>query len=369
MSKCDVDDLVKEWVTDRYTKGAEERQAALCCPVTYQGTDLSFLPDEIVEKDYGCGDPLRYVREGDTVLDLGSGSGKACYLAAKKVGPSGSVIGVDMNDSMLALARKYQNEMADYLGGHRVDFRKGHIEDLQTDVTALHAYLAEYPVCDAASFDALQRFQYEQRLTSPLVVSDTVDLVVSNCVLNLVSESARQNLMEEIYRILKPGGRVAISDIVVDRHVPDSMKQDPELWSGCLSGAFQEQALLDAFSSVGFEAVAYDQWSEQPWQVIEGYSFRSVTLNAIKPSSSQGVSEGASEAGMVTVMYRGPYQCVTTDLGETFIRGERVDVLRSRAQSLVGCGDEVLGYGAHFVLIDDAATCSSNRKPAKGCCG
>ena len=100
-------------VLERYSEGAESRQAELCCPVDYDRTLLKLLPEEIIEKDYGCGDPSRYVQEGDIVLDLGSGSGKICYMAAQLVGEQGKVIGVDMNDDMLALARKYQSEMAD----------------------------------------------------------------------------------------------------------------------------------------------------------------------------------------------------------------------------------------------------------------
>ena len=106
-------------VLERYSEGAQERQEALCCPVDYDTSLLALLPEEVIEKDYGCGDPSRYVREGDIVLDLGSGSGKICYMAAQLLGEKGRVIGVDMNDDMLALARKYQAEMAGKLGGDR----------------------------------------------------------------------------------------------------------------------------------------------------------------------------------------------------------------------------------------------------------
>ena len=103
-------------VLERYSEGAGQRQEELCCPVDYDTGLLELLPGEIIEKDYGCGDPSRYVQSGDVVLDLGSGSGKICYMAAQLVGDDGSVIGVDMNEDMLALARKYQAEMAEKLG-------------------------------------------------------------------------------------------------------------------------------------------------------------------------------------------------------------------------------------------------------------
>ena len=113
---------VKSSVLERYSEGAKEQQADLCCPVDYNTDLLKILPTEILERDYGCGDPSRYVREGDTVLDLGSGGGKICYIAAQLVGNSGHVIGLDMNNDMLSLAKKYQADMANKIGGDRVSF-------------------------------------------------------------------------------------------------------------------------------------------------------------------------------------------------------------------------------------------------------
>ena len=124
---------VKASVLDRYSEGAKERQDALCCPVDYDAGLLKMLPQEIIDKDYGCGDPSRYAVVGDCVLDLGSGGGKICYMAAQVVGENGRVIGVDMNDDMLALARSYREEMANKLGNSRVEFKKGHIQDLALD--------------------------------------------------------------------------------------------------------------------------------------------------------------------------------------------------------------------------------------------
>ena len=143
-------------VLERYSEGAQERQEALCCPVDYDTSLLALLPEEVIEKDYGCGDPSRYVREGDIVLDLGSGSGKICYMAAQLLGEKGRVIGVDINDDMLALARKYQAEMAGKLGGDRVRFVKGQIQDLALDVEALESWLSANPVTTAADLTALE---------------------------------------------------------------------------------------------------------------------------------------------------------------------------------------------------------------------
>ena len=327
-------------VSERYAAGAQQREEALCCPVDYDPRLLKILPTEIIERDYGCGDPSRYVREGDTVLDLGSGGGKICYMAAQLVGETGQVIGVDMTDEMLELARKFQPEMAAKIGSDRVDFRKGYIQDLALNVDAMNDYLAANPVTDNGSLQALDAWKKQQRKESPLVASASVDLVISNCVLNLVAETDRKQMIDEIFRVLKPGGRVAISDIVCDEVVPQHLKDDETLWSGCISGAFQERGFMDAFLAAGFVAVAYDKWDEQPWQEVEGIEFRSVTLVAVKPERS-----GLVDAGHA-VLYKGPYAQVHDDLGNYYPRGERIAVSK-RTFELIASGP----YQADFIAI------------------
>mgnify|MGYP000371510486 CR=1 FL=1 len=307
-------------VLERYSAGAKAREEALCCPVDYDTELLKILPQEIIERDYGCGDPSRYVREGDTVLDLGSGGGKICYMAAQLAGPEGRILGVDMNDDMLALARKYQKEMANKLGGDRVAFHKGQIQDLALSLDAVEAHLEQYPVKTASDLLAFKAWQEHERQARPMIADNSVDLVVSNCVLNLVGEADRAQLISEIQRVLKPGGRVAISDIVADEHVPQHLKDDPKLWSGCISGAFQEHDFLRAFADNGFRAVGYDKWDPNPWQVVEGIEFRSVTLTAVKADPSECIDRGHA------VMYRGPFSSVWDDEGHEFRRGERMAV-------------------------------------------
>ncbi|MEE8320957.1 MAG: methyltransferase domain-containing protein, partial [Gammaproteobacteria bacterium] len=192
---------VESAVLERYSQGADERQEALCCPVDYDKDLLKILPQEILEKDYGCGDPSRFVRTGDIVLDLGCGGGKICYMAAQLVGPGGKVIGVDMNDDMLSLARKHQPEMAGKLGGDRVRFVKGRIQDLALDIAAMEDWLKEHPVNDAKGLTELEQWQGEQRSKRPLIETNSVDLVISNCVLNLVSDKEKQQLVNEIFRV------------------------------------------------------------------------------------------------------------------------------------------------------------------------
>ena len=116
---------VERAVSERYGRAAQSREPELCCAVEYDSQLLAVIPDEIKERDYGCGDPSAFVREGDVVLDLGSGAGKICYIAAQIVGPTGRVIGVDANEEMLALAEKYRFEIGERIGYHNIEFRKG----------------------------------------------------------------------------------------------------------------------------------------------------------------------------------------------------------------------------------------------------
>lgn len=330
---------VETGVLERYSQGAEARQADLCCPVDYDRELLAILPQEIIEKDYGCGDPSRYVKKGDTVLDLGSGSGKICYMAAQLVGDQGKVIGVDMNDDMLALARKYQHGMAQKIGSNRVEFLKGQIQDLALDVSAMDGYLAQNPVRKAEDVIGLRAWQDRQRNGSPLIKDNSIDLVVSNCVLNLVHDSDKEQMIREIFRVVKPGGRVAISDIVSDEPVPEHLKQDQYLWSGCISGALQELEFLQAFVKAGFIAVSYDKWENQAWQVVEGIEFRSVTITAIKPQNEACIDKGHA------VIYRGPFSEVYDDEGHVYHRGQRMAVCERNFKLLTGetYGDGFIG--------------------------
>lgn len=346
---------VKDTVIDRYSKGAKAVQESLCCPVDYDTELLKILPKEIIDKDYGCGDPSRYVREGDVVLDLGSGGGKICYMAAQIVGASGRVMGIDMNDDMLALAKKYQVDMADKLGGERVNFYKGHIQDLALDLHALEGCLLEHPVKGLDSLEALERWKQNQISNAPMIANDSVDVVVSNCVLNLVQESEREKMIAEIYRVLKPGGRVAIADIVADEVVDQAMKTDPELWSGCISGAFHEKVFLDTFEQNGFVGVAYDKWSEEPWQTVANVEFRSVTLIAHKP-----LAISADDVGQAA-FYKGPYQAVTITSNNqqlSFPRGERMIVDECTAEMMAQGF-----FGDDFIVIHPV-----EKKPAASMC-
>src|SRR5213596_4279988 len=171
-------------VRQRYATGAKERADKLCCPIDYEDQYLKVIPQEVIERDYGCGDPSRYLREGEVVLDLGSGSGKICFIAAQIVGPSGNVIGVDMTNEMLEVARRNAPIVAGRIGYANVEFRKGRIQDLALDLELLDRQLQTNPITDAASFLAADELAEELRCKHPLIASESIDVVVSNCVLN-----------------------------------------------------------------------------------------------------------------------------------------------------------------------------------------
>lgn len=309
-------------VHQRYSAAAQSRESQLCCPVDYDAQYLKVIPQEVIDRDYGCGDPSKYVGVGETVLDLGSGGGKICFIASQVVGQDGKVIGVDMNDTMLELARRSQREVASKIGYENVEFRKAKIQDLAIDRDAVDAYLAENPVRNEIDLQQLESYLAMMRRERPLIEDDSIDVVVSNCVLNLVDSSDKERLFREIFRVLKPGGRAVISDIVSDEVVPWELQQDAKLWSGCLSGAFQEQEFLKAFERAGFYGINMPILQIQPWQTVKGIEFRSATVIAYKGK------DGASLEHNEAVIYRGPYRHVTDDSGNTFKRGKRTAVCR-----------------------------------------
>ena len=284
MSSVDKAINVETAVSTRYSAAAKERDGALCCPITYDPKYLKVIPQEILERDYGCGDPSRYVQPGDTVLDLGSGGGKMCFIVSQVVGPKGRVIGVDMNNDMLALARKHREAVGRAIGWQNVEFRKGRIQDLALDLEHVDEELKRQPIASAAGFFEMEHRFAEMRARKPMVASQSVDVVISNCVLNLVDPEAKSELFAEIFRVLKAGGRAVISDIVSDKPVPAALMENPELWSGCIAGAFVEGDFLEAFRRAGFGRVEVRQRQEKPWRELERVEFRSVTVEATKDS-------------------------------------------------------------------------------------
>jgi len=228
MASQDVQQDIKQIVKDKYGKAALKVAAggSSCCgnvsgreadPITsklYSESETACVPSEAAAASLGCGNPtaLAELKPGETVLDLGSGGGIDVLLSARRVGPTGKAYGLDMTDEMLALARANQRKA----GVDNVEFLKGEIEAI--------------PLPD-----------------------NSVDVIISNCVINLSADKDR--VLAEAYRVLKPGGRVAVSDVVVRGEVPAAIRRSVELWIGCVAGALEEQEYRDKLAKAGFEAI------------------------------------------------------------------------------------------------------------------
>jgi SAM-dependent methyltransferase len=328
-------------VQQRYATAAQRPEASLCCPIDYDTRYLEVIPEEVIRKDYGCGDPARHLKAGETVLDLGSGTGTSCFIAAQVVGPLGRVIGVDMTDEMLEVARRNAPVVAERLGYANVEFRKGRIQDLALDLEQLDRELRQQPIVDAGSYLAAEGRARALRDQHPMVPDRSIDVVISNCVLNLVESRVKHQLFTEIFRVLRPGGRAVISDIVSDEPVPERLQNDPDLWSGCISGAFTEEGFLKAFEEAGFYGIEILKRDEKPWRTVEGIEFRSVTIQAYQ--GKQGPCYDRNQA----VIYLGPFKEVLDDDNHRFRRGLRYAVCEKTFRLY-----QQEPYKHHFALIE-----------------
>ncbi|MBI5705704.1 MAG: arsenite methyltransferase [Armatimonadetes bacterium] len=212
-------------------------RSGACCsnsddPITenlYSDVEASEIPDEALLASLGCGNPtaLAALAPGETVLDLGSGGGIDVLLSAKRVGPNGFAYGLDMTDEMLALAE--QNKVR--AGAENVEFLKGHIEEI--------------PLPD-----------------------NSVDVIISNCVINLSAD--KDAVLREAFRVLKPGGRFAVSDIVVDGALPETVRRDMESYVGCIAGALEKSEYLDKLSGAGFVEASIEPTRRYRFSDFEG---------------------------------------------------------------------------------------------------
>jgi len=330
---------VQSSVQERYGDGAQQCESSLCCAVNYDPKYLKVIPREVIDRDYGCGDPSKYCRAGETVLDLGSGGGKICFIASQIVGREGKVIGVDMTPKMLKLARDSAPLVAKEIGYSNVSFVRGHIEDLKTDLDLVDKFLAEHPVASVGDYEELTQEIERIGRDEPMIKDDSVDVIVSNCVLNLVSDAKKRQLFEEMYRVLKVGGRIAVSDIVSDEISPDHLKNDPKLWSGCISGALQEAEFVQALEEAGFHGITIDVYEPEPWQIVEGIEYRSVTLLAYKGIDGPSIEKNQG------VIYKGPWARVEDDEGHVYYRGERMAVSEKTFQVMTSepYSEQVIG--------------------------
>lgn len=222
-----TDDQLKEIVRQKYSEIAlqdKETNAVSCCGSGGCSTEVyNIMSDDYTTMEgynpdadlgLGCGLPTQYaqIKPGDTVIDLGSGAGNDCFIARSQTGASGKVIGIDFTEAMIAKARAN----AEKLGYNNVEFRQGDIEKMP-------------------------------------VTANAADVIVSNCVLNLVPN--KENVIHEIFRVLKPGGHFSISDIVLEGALPANLQQAAEMYAGCVSGAIQKATYLNHIKEAGFEAI------------------------------------------------------------------------------------------------------------------
>lgn len=227
-STTSVQEQVKEKYGSAARAVAESDSVQPCCdpslrccdPITtnlYSADQTGTIPEKAVKASLGCGNPTALIdlRPGETVLDLGSGGGIDVLLSAKRVGPTGKAYGLDMTDDMLALARENQKQA----GVTNVDFLKGEIENI--------------PLPD-----------------------NSVDVIISNCVINLSADKGR--VLREAFRVLKPGGRFAVSDVVVRGSVPEEVRKSMLLWVGCIAGALEESEYIGKLTGAGFAAVSIE---------------------------------------------------------------------------------------------------------------
>lgn len=218
-----IHETVREHYAERITRSQSEGNASCCGPSDCCSAENSLYPAELLATlpegesavSYGCGDPitLASLQAGQTVLDLGSGGGLDCFFAAKKVGETGHVIGVDMTPEMIDRARS----SAKRLGIQNVEFRQGYLEDLPVD-------------------------------------SNSVDVIVSNCVINLAPDKSR--VFAEAFRVLKSGGKFAVSDIVTDGPLPESIKKSLSDWAGCVAGAVEVKDYIRMLEAAGFTKIS-----------------------------------------------------------------------------------------------------------------
>jgi SAM-dependent methyltransferase len=242
---------------------------------------------------------------------------------------------------MIEVAERNAPKVAEAIGYSNVEFRKGRIQDLGLDLRVLEKYLLEHPVHDANGWMALEGIQEKMRKGQVLVEDSSVDVVVSNCVLNLVDPGLKKQMFREIYRVLKTGGRAVISDIVADEEVPEYMQRDEDLWSGCISGAMTEQGFIQAFEESGFHGIEFVKFESEPWRTVEGIEFRSVTVQAHKGK------EGPCYERNQAVIYNGPFKEVLDDDGHSMVRGVRHAVCDKTYQLFKSSP-----YAKNFTFVD-----------------
>ncbi len=292
-----------------YSQAAEEVNEDIVNPVHYASELIEHIPETARVRSYGCGSPVMdcNLQPGETLLDLGSGTGVECFIAAKQVGRRGQVYGVDMSDTMLAQANSARRKVAEQLGYDNIEFKKGFLEQL--------------PLNDGCS-----------------------DVIISNCVINLALN--KRQTFKEIFRVLKPGGRLLISDVVHNTEVPLEIKLNEKLRGECIGGALHERDLFGILNDFGFENISIVK--RYLYREIKGYPFYSLTYMAFKPGEKQETR----------LLYRGPFAGVVTDDGQLIQRGCSTTVALPQN----------LQMGTEVMLLDEKGQVTNLEQEMSCCC-
>jgi MoaA/NifB/PqqE/SkfB family radical SAM enzyme/SAM-dependent methyltransferase len=302
-------------VKEFYSVAATQQNDDILNPVCYDEEMIRHIPREFRFRGYGCGSPVMdaNIRHGETVVDLGSGRGIECFIAARLTGRDGRVYGIDMLEDMLAIARQGGAAVSRNLGYDNLEFRKGYLENL--------------PMQDACA-----------------------DLFLSNCVMNLSMHKRRA--FAEIFRSLKPGGRLVMSDVVCDADPPASLKNDENLRGECIGGAMTQKDLIGILDETGFTSIRL--LKRFPYRTVQGHPFYSLTFEAHKPAASD----------LVTVVYRGPGLALTLADGNTLHTGMAECLPRQTAESL---GDQVFLLDEHGAVVNlgQQDSCACGLPPEK----
>lgn len=341
---------------------ANERQP-LCSMEAYDRELLKKIPEIIIKNDFGCGNPSKYVRPGDAVLDLGSGSGKICYILSQIVGPTGKVYGIDVNIDMLRLARSQQETFSEAIGYDNMNFFHANIADMKTDLDKVETLLVRSAIDSLEKFKAFEHRRTEIFNANPLISDGCIDVIVSNCVINLVKTTEKVNVFREMFRVLRPGGRIAISDNTSNINVPLEQQNDPKLWTACYSGVFQEQEFYRVLEAAGFEGIRIEARNGEPAKVISGVEIRSVTITAVKPFKN-----ALSDSGSHNVIYRGPWLEVIDENGVRLRRGEVSQVSNQNTEKFKteSYSDELFIVGINSTAT--ALECCSIESPTSNTC-
>lgn len=340
-----IKDNVKEYY-GRVLGGTKDLKTKACCCTADSlpgevGEALKLIDEEILSRYYGCGSPIPPLLEGRTVLDLGCGSGRDVYVVSKLVGETGRVIGIDMTPEQLEIARRYEDSQRERFGYEKsnVDFRQGYIEDLQ----------------------------------SAGIADSSVDVVISNCVINL--SPYKQEIFNEIWRVLKPGGELYFSDVFADRRIPEELTRDPILHGECISGAMYYEDFRRAMTEAGFADFRYmsvreiDLDNKEIEEKIGFATFTERTVRAFKLDDLEDICEDYGQVAIYNGSIPGHPHAFALDDHHNFITGKPMLVCGNTASMV-----SETRFAEAFTVIGDRSThygafdCSPAKATEEGCC-